>query len=69
MGNSMVVMTVFEKVAKNVQKLLEAILNWNIKMYFICNMSHVTWVVYYVAILTIVIQNIKFLCVGSLPNI
>ena len=28
-------------------------------------MSHV----YYVAILAIVIQNIKFLCVGSLPNI
>jgi hypothetical protein len=28
-------------------------------------MSHV----YYVPILTIVIQNIKFLCVGSLPNI
>ena len=28
-------------------------------------MSHM----YYVAILTIVIQNIKFLCVGSLPNI
>ena len=27
MGNSMVVMTVFEKVAKNFQKLLEAILN------------------------------------------
>jgi hypothetical protein len=28
-------------------------------------MSHV----YYVAILTVVIQNIQFLCVGSLPNI
>jgi hypothetical protein len=28
-------------------------------------MSHV----YYVAILTVVIQNIKFVCVGSMPNI
>ena len=28
----------------NFQKLLETILNWNIKLYFICNVSHVTWV-------------------------
>jgi hypothetical protein len=57
---------VFEKkIVKNCQKLLETILNWNVKLYFICNMSRM----YYVAILTIVIQNIKFLCVGSLPNI